>query len=129
MSKSYNNFLGLLDSPEVLRKKINKIISGDEGPTDPKDPENSTLYTLCCLFMNETEQQDLAQKYRDGSISYKEVKDVLYDLVVAFVTPIQEKFAQISDQEVADLLAQNAIKANALANAKIEKVYKTLGFR
>jgi tryptophanyl-tRNA synthetase len=79
--------------------------------------------------MNEAEQQDLAQKYRDGRISYKEVKDVLYDLVVAFVTPIQEKFAQISDEEVAILLAQNAIKANAIANAKIDKVYRTLGFR
>jgi tryptophanyl-tRNA synthetase len=129
MSKSYNNFLGLLDSPEVLRKKINKIVSGDEGPTDPKVPETSTLYILCCLFMNEAEQQNLAQKYRNGSVSYKEVKDILYDLVVAFVTPIQEKFAQISDDEVFKLLAKNATQANEIANAKINEVYKKVGFR
>ena len=129
MSKSYNNYLGMLDSPEILRKKINKIVSGDEGPTDPKDPDTSNLYTLCCLFLDEAGQQDLAQKYREGRISYKEVKDMLYDLVVTFVTPIQEKFAQISDEEVDNLLANNAIKVNAIANEKLDLLYKRIGFR
>lgn len=129
MSKSYNNFIWLLDSPEVLRKKINKIVSGDEWPTDPKDPETSTLYSLCALFLDDAGKLELATKFREGNISYKETKDVLYELVVNFLVPIQERFAQISDDEVTNLLSTNATKANIIASAKIDLIYKKIGFR
>ena len=39
MSKSYNNYIGMMDTPEVLRKKCNKIATSDLLPEDPKDPD------------------------------------------------------------------------------------------
>jgi hypothetical protein len=43
---------------------------------------------------------------------------------LAFVGPIQEKFATISDDEVSALLAKNAVIANELAHKKIKEVYQ-----
>lgn len=42
---------------------------------------------------------------------------------MAFLNPIQEKYNQISDQEVLDLLAKNAKYINSIADAKIKDVY------
>jgi hypothetical protein len=62
-------------------------------------------------------------------LSYKEVKDYLYEKIIAFLKPIQEKYAQISDQEITDLLAKNAKIVNEIASKKVEEVYKRIGFK
>jgi tryptophanyl-tRNA synthetase len=36
MSKSYDNVIGLFDEPEVILKKVAKIVTDSSGPTDPK---------------------------------------------------------------------------------------------
>jgi chorismate mutase len=43
---------------------------------------------------------------------------------MAFLKPIQDKYNQISDQEVLDLLAENAKYVNEIAEAKIKDVYE-----
>jgi serine/threonine protein phosphatase PrpC len=45
-----------------------------------------------------------------------------------FLVPIQEKYNQISDQEVIDLLKENAEYVNQIAKDKIDDVYKKIGF-
>ena len=47
---------------------------------------------------------------------------------MAFLTPIQTKYASIDDKEILDLLKQNAKKVNLLAEQKIAEVYKKVGF-
>jgi len=45
------------------------------------------------------------------------------------LTPIQEKYTQISDREFLDLLAKNAKIVNELASKKVEEVYRKIGFK
>ncbi|MCI0501961.1 MAG: hypothetical protein L0Y61_09520 [Epsilonproteobacteria bacterium] len=59
-------------------------------------------------------------------MSYKDAKDYLYEKIIAFVKPIQEKYAQISDNEIIDILEKNAKKVNVLSQKKIEDVYKKI---
>lgn len=126
MSKSYNNFLGMLDSPEILRKKINKIVTTDLLPEDPKDPDTCNVYNIVKLFLDDQEKKELRNKYLAGGMSYKYVKDLLYEKIIWFLWPIQAKFSQISDKEVEDLLFKNAAIANQVANKKIEQIYKAI---
>jgi hypothetical protein len=56
------------------------------------------------------------------------VKEILYEKLVAFLLPIQKSFSQIDDTQVLSLLAKNAVRANELANKKIQDVYKKVGF-
>ncbi|MEI7558703.1 MAG: hypothetical protein WCJ45_08185 [bacterium] len=61
-------------------------------------------------------------------MSYKDAKEYLYQKVIAFVQPIQEKYAEISDQEIIALVKENTKKVNELAKKKIEEIYKKVGF-
>ena len=61
-------------------------------------------------------------------MGYKEVKDYLYEKVLAFVKPIQERFNQITDEEIIGIINASTPKANAIAQKKIEDVYKKVGF-
>jgi len=61
-------------------------------------------------------------------LSYKDAKDQLYEKIIEFVKPIQEKYKKISDKEITELLKKNAKKVNELAKKKIEEVYKKIGF-
>jgi len=129
MSKSYNNFLGMLDTPEILRKKVNKIMTTDLLPQDPKDPDTCNVYQIIKLFLTDSEKSELRSTYQAGGMSYKYVKDYLYEKLISFLGPIQEKYAQIDDSYVHELLAKNAVIANEAANQKIKQVYQAIGFR
>jgi tryptophanyl-tRNA synthetase len=74
------------------------------------------------------EDEILRKRYEAGGLSYKDAKDYLYEKIIAFVQPIQKKYAEISDKEITDLLKKNAKKVNELAQKKIEEVYKKIGF-
>jgi tryptophanyl-tRNA synthetase len=125
MSKSYDNYLGLLDSPEILLKKVKKIKTSDGLPMDSKDPDVCCVYAILRLFLDSEEDMIIRKRYAEG-ISYKELKDMTYEKLIAFALPIQEKFAMIDDAYVLDLLAQNAIKANEIAHKKIDLVYRAI---
>ena len=62
-------------------------------------------------------------------IGYKELKDITYEKLITFVTPIQKKFATIKDEDVVKTLQKNALQANEIANKKIDQVYKAMGLR
>ena len=74
--------------------------------------------------MTPEEDEILRKRYEAGGLSYKDAKDYLYEKILAFVQPIQKKYAEISDQEIIDLVKKNTKKVNELAQKKIEDVYK-----
>ena len=128
MSKSYNNYIGMMDTPEILRKKCNKIATSDLLPEDPKDPDTCNVYQMLKLFLTEDEKVLRINKYTAWWLHYKIAKDELYERLVVFLKPIQERFAEISDEYVDELLAKNSQIANMRANDKINQVYKAIGF-
>lgn len=128
MSKSYNNYIWLLDDEKTLIKKIKKIPTSLLWIDDPKDPDECNVYKITKLLITEAEDVVLRKKYTDGWLSFKRAKDYLTEKVLAFVGPIQEKFATISDDEVSALLAKNAVIANELAHKKIKEVYQKVWF-
>ncbi len=61
-------------------------------------------------------------------MSYKDAKEYLFEKMMAFIRPIQEKYAKIKDEEIVDLLEKNAKTMNKIAEKKIQEVYKKIGF-
>lgn len=128
MSKSYNNYIGLLDDEKQVLKRVKQIATDTKTVEEPKDPDQCNVYKICKLFLNTEEDTKLRQRYQAGWLSYKEAKDYLYEKIMAFLKPIQERYAQISDQEIIDLMKKNAVYVNELAQKKIAEVYKKVGF-
>lgn len=128
MSKSYNNYIWLLDDEKTILKRVKQIPTSTQTVEEIKNPDECNVYTICKLFLTPEEDEILRKRYQAWGLSYKDAKEYLYEKIIAFVKPIQKKYAEISDQEITDLLKKNAKKVNELAQKKIEEVYKKVGF-
>ncbi len=128
MSKSYNNFIGLLDDEKLLLKKIRRIPTSALPVEASKNPDECNVYNILKLFLSLEENDVLRQRYLSGWLSFKEVKDFLYEKIRFFVKPIQDHYASISDDVICKLLKKNATVVSEIANKKILDVYKKVGF-
>lgn len=128
MSKSYNNYIWLLDDEKTVLKKVKQISTNAQTVEEPKDPDQCNVYKICKLFLTKEEDADLRKRYEMWGLSYQDAKEYLFAKIIAFLKPIQEKYAKISDKEIFDLLAKNAKTVNAIAEKKIAEVYKKIGF-
>lgn len=128
MSKSYNNYIWLLDDEKTILKRVKQIPTSTQTVEEPKNPDECNVYKICKLFLTSEEDEALRKKYLAGGLSYKDAKEYLYEKIITFVQPIQKKYAEISDKEITDLLERNAKKVNELAQKKIEDVYKKIWF-
>lgn len=118
----------LLDPPNIIKKKIMSAIT-DSDTSICYDKENkpgiSNLLTIYSVLSNKS-IEELEHQYKDKM--YGDFKKDLADLVVNFVTPIQERFKDIrKSAELDQILDDGANKASYLANKKLMKVKKRIG--
>lgn len=132
MSKSETNPKGvidLLDDPAVARNKIKAAVTDSLGVVR-FDPENqpgvSNLLMILSALTKEPVESIVARYEGQGyGALKKEVGDVVYD----FLTDLQKRYNEIIKSGIIDqVLEDGAKKASAIANKKVRKVYKKVGF-
>lgn len=128
MSKSYNNYIGLFDDSETIRKKVARIPTAAIPIADPKDPETCHVFAMYKLFLDVSEEQVLRDRYLAGGVSYKDLKAELSDRIITFLEPIKTRYDDYSDETIIALLKQWAAAVRPVAEAKVNDVYKKLGF-
>ncbi|MEI6478275.1 MAG: tryptophan--tRNA ligase [bacterium] len=128
MSKSYGNTIGLFDSAEEVTKKVMKITTDSAGPTDPKDPEKDLLFAFHRQFSPD-QLGELESRYRAGTITYKESKDILAANINSFLEPIRARKAELDAKPdyLEDVIKEGNAKANQIANATLERVKSAVG--
>jgi tryptophanyl-tRNA synthetase len=65
MSKSYNNYIGLLDDDKTVMKKVKLIPTDTKGVDEQKDPDTCNVYKILKLFLTEDENVVLRKRYAD----------------------------------------------------------------
>jgi tryptophanyl-tRNA synthetase len=128
MSKSYGNTIPLFGTDAEIKKAIMGIVTDSVGPTEPKDPETCTVYKIHKLLLSDDDAKALADEYRAG-ISYGDAKKQLLETYLAFVGPMREKRAALTDADVEAVLKDGTAKASAEAQKTMEKVRKAVGLR
>ena len=135
MSKSDNNpnnFIGLLEEPKKLAKKIKRAVTDSDeqaniyfNPTEK--PGVSNLLTLLSLATGKS-IKELEPEYTDKM--YGHLKGDVADAVVALLEPIQARYAEIRADRayLDDVMRKGADKASARAAETLAKVYKAVGF-
>ena len=128
MSKSYNNIIGIFDSAEVLKKKVMSIVTDSKAPDEPKDPDTCTVFAYHRL-VSRSQLGELEQRYRKGTISYKESKELLLASLLSFLAPIQAKKAELDSnpQAVLNVLKAGNEKAALIANQTLQEVKEKTG--
>jgi len=127
MSKSYNNFIWILDSEEEILKKTKRVLTDSIPLWTPKNPDECNLYNMLKLFLTDEENQAVREKYNTWNFSFKEMKELLFEKIMNFVKPIQEKYNNLTDEEVIKILEKNEKKVNQIANENIKKIYQAIG--
>ncbi|TSC84352.1 MAG: tryptophanyl-tRNA synthetase [Parcubacteria group bacterium Gr01-1014_13] len=129
MSKSAtsaNNYIALLDSPEVAAKKISKAVT-DSGSTieSGKDkPALTNLLTIYSLLSGKT-IKEIEKEYTGKG--YADFKKGLTATVTEFLSDFQAKFNALDDNEVKSILEEGNKKARAIAEKKMVDVKTKMG--
>ena len=135
MSKSDdnpNNYVGLLEDPKVLTKKIKRAVTdSDEQANIYYDvAEKAGVSNLLSLLSCTTGQtiDELVPQYTDKM--YGHLKGDVATAVVDMLTPIQARFHEIrADRGYLDqVMHQGAEKASERAAKTLAAVYKAVGF-
>lgn len=133
MSKSAstpNGLIELLEDPAKAAKKIKSAVT-DTGREIIFDPENkpgvSNLLTIYSALSGR-EIPELVLAY-DGK-GYGDLKKDLAEVVVEFITPIQQRTKEYLDDlaQLDKVLAIGAEKARTVAAPTLAKVYDRIGF-
>jgi tryptophanyl-tRNA synthetase len=118
MSKSYKNTIPLFGSTEEIKKAVMSIVTDSSGD----HPQH--VYAIHKLFRDEDSLKAIYEEHRG---KYKDLKEALASDIEAFVAPMREKRAQITDEDVVEVLKAGAEKAHALAYSKMTAVRSKIG--
>ena len=133
MSKSTvaeNSKIMLDDDPEKAAKKIMSATTDSIGKIKFDmwgQPGISNLLQIEALVTN-TPLQDVISTWA-GETRYGDLKKKVAESVSQMLTIFQEKLANISDEEVYELLESGEKYANQVAGAKLLEVQKAVGLR
>ena len=118
MSKSYKNTIPLFGDREAIQKAVMSIVTDSSG----ERPEN--VYAIHKLFRAGTELETL---YEENKGKYKNLKDALIEDIDAFITPMREKRASITDSDVQSVLRDGVARARAVSSHTLAHVRDVVG--
>ncbi|MEM1412180.1 MAG: tryptophan--tRNA ligase [Pseudomonadota bacterium] len=130
MSKSYNNTIPLWLPEKQLRKAIMKIVTNSLEPGEPKDPGDSTLFTIYAAFANNEQRQAMRQAYVDG-IAWGAAKQETFELINSELAEARDRFEALMSRpgEVEELLLAGRDKARAFATPYLQELRQAVGIR
>ncbi|GAA9577188.1 tryptophan--tRNA ligase [Helicobacter pylori] len=129
MSKSHqgvNHAIFLLDEPDIIVRKIKKAATDSTGVIafDEKREGVFNLLNIYMLLSNES-PENIEERFKNKG--YGDFKKELAEVVIQALKPIQERYKEISDDEVKAVLNGGAKKARPLAQATYQKAKELMG--
>jgi len=129
MSKSYGNTIDLFADEKALRKQIMRIVTAPIDVEEPKDPDACNVYKIFRLFIDESQDRELRQRYRAGGLAFGHVKQELFETVRDYFAPYAERRRELLNEPAAlrKILSQGAEKARFTAGKTLMKARKKTG--
>lgn len=131
MSKSYGNTIPLWLPPAELLGLVRRIVTNALPPGVPKDPSDSTLFTLYAALADAEETEALRRDYAAG-IGWGEVKQRLFERIDRELAPARERYqALIEDpaRQIEPVLQVGAQRARARAIPLMQRLREAVGLR
>jgi len=131
MSKSTGNGIDVLQPAKKVKKQVMAIVTDSKELEDKKDPTNCNIVNLYKLMANESEVQEMEEKYRAGGYGYGHAKLALLEKIEERFSPAREKYEYYMSHtdELDDILLQGATKARKVAEGFLEKTLKACGIK
>ncbi|WP_105616174.1 tryptophan--tRNA ligase [Vallitalea okinawensis] len=128
MSKSYHNTLEIFETEKVLKKYVYSMKTDSSLPTDPKDPDNSNLFSMYKQFATQDEINDLRERYHQG-IGWGEVKRILFNKINDYLEEPRESYKNYTDKTwlIDEFLEKGRHEARQLAKPFLEEIKSKIG--
>jgi tryptophanyl-tRNA synthetase len=128
MSKSYDNTIPLFLPEKKLRKAIMKIKTNSLEPGEPKNPDDSALFSIYAAFATREEAQAMRQRYAEG-IAWGETKQVLFEYINDHLGAAREEYFRLVEAPgfVEEVLQAGAAKARAVSQPFLDVVRARIG--
>ncbi|MCQ2881040.1 tryptophan--tRNA ligase [Helicobacter pylori] len=129
MSKSHqgaNHAIFLLDEPDIIVRKIKKAATDSMGVVafDEKREGIFNLLNIYMLLSNES-PENIEERFKNKG--YGDFKKELAEVMIQALKPIQERYKEISDDEVKAVLNGGVKKARPLAQTTYQKAKELMG--
>ena len=132
MSKSEENpngYILILDSPEVIRKKVSRAVTDSIGEVKYSDdqPGVKNLMTILSTIKGMT-MEEIEKKYEGQG--YAQFKKDVAEAIVDELAPIQSRVSELlaDKKQLEEIYIKGAQKASYIANKTLRKIQKKIGF-
>lgn len=129
MSKSYKNTIELFAKDDEIERVVRSIPTDSKGVSEPKKPNECNVFALHKLFATDEQLIKLENQYNNGTIGYKESKDILIENIKKFIAPLRGKREEfVKDKElVLEILRKGGEVAYQRAEKKMREVRRKIG--
>ncbi len=132
MSKSLGNAIFLADDPKTVQKKVNKIFTGRQSPTEPGDINNALFQFVRAFISDEARVKELEDLYARGAdIGDGHIKQEVGAAINTLLEPIRARRAELEgpkgEARVLEILKAHTEKANAVAEETLWKAKEAMG--
>lgn len=126
MSKSYNNYIGLSETMDVITPKVRGMLTDKARlrRTDPGDPDVCNLYPYHDLLTDEATRAEIRKGCTSASLGCVDCKKILLKNLAVFLEPLHERRATLdaAPNAVRDILEAGNAKARAFAQETMRDV-------
>ncbi len=130
MSKTIGNTINLSDSTEIIRKKVNEMISPVKKLQESGRVEGHVVFMYLDIFHKDKQElEEVKRSYEKGGIGEKMLKDMLFQDVEEFIAPIRERRAQLAKDlsYVQDILVDGTSRVKARVQGTLMEVRFRMG--
>jgi len=133
MSKSLNNYIGILEAPDMIWEKLRTAATDPQRirKKDPGDPNLCNLFTIHKSFSPDELLPQIVRQCKGAEIGCIECKKMLYENMIKELGPIQQRAAELEQkpEEVLSALQIGAERCKKIACEVMDEVRKKTGLR
>ena len=131
MSKSLNNAIYLSDTSKEVQKKINKITTGRQSPTEPGNPDNILFKFVEAFLADPARIAELKDRYSRGdNIADGHIKQELAQSIDALLEPMRARRVEFEkpggDDVIIDIIKAGTKRANIVAEETLYRAKQAM---
>ena len=129
MSKNYNNTIPLFAEPNILRKRVMRIVTDSKRPEEPKNPEDCNIFNIYRYFADPDAVESMRERYLNGGLAYSDIKLELFNILEHKFGVNRKTYLNLLEnpRHLNTVLKQGAEKARAIGLRVMEEIRRKIG--
>ena len=129
MSKNYDNTIPIFAEPNILHKRVMRIVTDSKRPEEPKNPEECNVFGIYRYFADPEATESMKNRYLNGGLAYHDIKLELYDMLEHKFGVNRETYLSLlkNPRHLNAVLKQGAEKARTIGLRVMKKLRRKIG--